>query len=393
MQRLKTNLRETTSTLSAVSRLRIRRFLWLAITICFAMQTALEQSTLAACQTERRSIEQPSGASKHFVRAGDIVISGITGDSSTKMMVWLKGVDTKAFPPMFGTTTLGDNEITFTPRFALSSKVYSLQLMQNNKLTYVGELDLTTKVQQLTSVDTVYPTASMLPENTLRFYVQFSGPMRKGDIYRHISIREARGKEVDLPFLEIEQEFWSRDSKRLTLLLDPGRIKRGLKPREEMGPIFESGKSYELVISKQWKDANGNELAKEFVKRFSIGSEDHEQPSPTKWRVTSILQGAREPLVIAFPNPLDHAMLQQSIQVQNAAGKQVSGTISVSKNETLWSLTPNEAWQAGSYTIAIDDNLEDPAGNSIAKQFDVDVFDKTDSSPNKVVELKFVISK
>ena len=55
--------------------------------------------------------------------------------------------------------------------------------------------------------------------------------MQRGDIYRYIRLLDDEGIAVELPFLEIEQELWSRDGHRLMLLLDPGRVKRELKPR------------------------------------------------------------------------------------------------------------------------------------------------------------------
>lgn len=158
-----------------------------------------------------------------------------------------------------------------------------------------------------------------------------------------------------------------------------------------MGPIFEEGKSYELVIAKDWKDAGGNEIGKEFVKRFKVEAEDHVQPTPSKWKVSTPTAGTKNALEIAFDGPLDHAMLQRSIRVFDFSGNEINGEIAVSENETVWALTPTKAWGKRSYKIAIDDNLEDPAGNSVGRQFDVDVFDKTEPSTAKVVELEFEI--
>ena len=324
--------------------------------------------------------------------AGKILVTGDSVSSSTLVKIWIKGVDEKTVPPLAGSTeSTGKNQVVFTPRFPLGAKMYVAVVVNDGKEIHRSTIDLTVKTKQLTVVKEIYPTADTLPENTLKFYLHFSAPMQKGDIYDHVSIREVGGKIVELPFLEIEQEFWSRDSKRLTLLLDPGRIKRGLKPREEMGPIFEEGKSYELVIAKDWKDAGGNEIGKEFVKRFKVEAEDHVQPTPSKWKVSTPTAGTKNALEIAFDGPLDHAMLQRSIRVFDSSGNEINGEIAVSENETVWALTPTKAWGKGSYKIAIDDNLEDPAGNSVGRQFDVDVFDKTEPSTAKIVELEFEI--
>ena len=61
---------------------------------------------------------------------------------------------------------------------------------------------------------------------------------------------------MDAPFLELDEELWSPDGDSLHLVFDPGRIKRGLKPREEVGPVLEAGKSYSLVIDREWVDAS-----------------------------------------------------------------------------------------------------------------------------------------
>ena len=49
----------------------------------------------------------------------------------------------------------------------------------------------------------VYPSADVLPENLLKFYVHFSGPMRGGHIYDHVRFRDEAGKLVEMPFLEM----------------------------------------------------------------------------------------------------------------------------------------------------------------------------------------------
>ena len=46
--------------------------------------------------------------------------------------------------------------------------------------------------------------------------------MRKGDVYDFIKLRQVDGPEIDLPFLEIEQELWSRDSNSADFVVGPG---------------------------------------------------------------------------------------------------------------------------------------------------------------------------
>ena len=260
-----------------------------------------------------------------------------------------------------------------------------------------SKLTVSAKKAPATKIESVFPSSKTIPENTLKFYVHFSAAMRKGDIYQFLKLREQGGKDIELPFLEIEQEFWSRNSKRLTLLLDPGRIKRGLQPREEMGPILEAGKTYELVISGNWPDASGTKLAdgEDFVHTFKATEEDHGQPSLASWKIDAPKPGSREPLVIRFPDSLDSAMLLRSIQVfQDGKDQPITGKIKLSKQETFWSFTADEPWESGDYRIEVDPNLEDLCGNSVARQFDVDVFQKTESTNDvENAQLEFKIAK
>ena len=71
-------------------------------------------------------------------------------------------------------------------------------------------------------------------------------------------------------YLELDQELWDPSGTRFTLFFDPGRIKRGLKPREELGPALEENKQYALAISREWRDAKGNRLEEAFRKKAGL---------------------------------------------------------------------------------------------------------------------------
>src|SRR5262249_10500189 len=119
-----------------------------------------------------------------------------------------------------------------------------------------------------TEVARIYPTTDRLPENQLKFYIHFSAPMSRGEAYRRIHLLDADGIEMKDVFLELGEELWDPPMQRLTLLCDPARVKRGLRPREELGPVLEAGKDYSLVVDRQWRDANGHELATGARKSF-----------------------------------------------------------------------------------------------------------------------------
>lgn len=244
-----------------------------------------------------------------------------------------------------------------------------------------------------TTVATVYPTADELPENQLKFYLHFSAPMSRGQVYRHARILKADGSVVEYAFLEIAEELWDRSGTRLTLLLDPGRVKRGLKPREEEGPIFEEGHRYTLMIDREWPDAAGNPLVEGFRKAIRVGPPDDVQPDAKAWKVSAPHAGSQDALTVEFSEPLDHAMLSHVIWVEDASGEQVAGDVAIDRQETRWRLTPEAPWKAGSYRLAVENTLEDRAGNSLRRKFEVDVFDEVQTQTKAgIIRLPFDVT-
>jgi hypothetical protein len=196
---------------------------------------------------------------------------------------------------------------------------------------------------------------------------------------------------VHAPFLELEEELWSPDGKRFTLFIDPGRIKRGLKPREMFGPVLESGKSYCLVVDRGWTDAAGNGLQSDFRRTFRTGPPDESMPDPKKWSVLPPRAGTRDALEARFPEPLDRALLARLVGVLDAAGHEVAGAASVTEAETVWRFVPGAPWRDGKYRVVVGCELEDVAGNSVAAPFEVDLTTPiTKRVSSDRVELPFV---
>jgi hypothetical protein len=173
----------------------------------------------------------------------------------------------------------------------------------------------------------------------------------------------------------------------LTIFFDPARVKRGLLPHEEAGVPIEDGKSYTLVVEKDWLDATGKPLASGFEKRFRVGPADREPPRLKDWVVTAPVAGTREPLTVEFPESLDHALLGRLVRVTTAARrKPIDGEIAIDRHETRWRFTPNAAWPAGRYYVEVGTILEDLAGNTLERPFEVDVFERVEARVAGVTE-------
>jgi hypothetical protein len=179
---------------------------------------------------------------------------------------------------------------------------------------------------------------------------------------------------------------------RLTLFIDPGRIKRGVRPLEEVGPALESGKSFTLAIDPDWRDAHGQPLKAGFEKRFRVGPPDREPPDPAKWKIEPPASGKRRPLIVKFPEALDCALALRVIRVADASGNIVPGETVLTDNERRWSFTPVAAWPRGQHQLLVPVMIEDLAGNNIGKAFDVDLFEAVERQfTNSSVKIPFLV--
>ena len=304
-------------------------------------------------------------------------------------------------PAMIGNYTVGGSSIRFAPQFPLEPGVKYRASFYPAKLPAEREAGrFVTAVFQLPSrttnattvVKQIYPSADTLPENLLKFYVHFSAPMRRGHIYDYIHLRNAAGHDVALPFLEIDEELWDPAMTRLTLFIDPGRIKRGVQPLEEIGPALERGKSFTLVIDREWPDANGALLKESFRKTFKVGPPDRTSIDITAWKIRAPKADARTPLTVTFSKPMDHALAQRVIRVADNSNGLVDGKIVLDDHERRWAFIPNQTWRAGSYALLVEKTIEDLAGNNIGKAFEVDLFEGVQRRfTNETVRLPFEV--
>jgi hypothetical protein len=270
-------------------------------------------------------------------------------------------------PPMAGKYSAKPEAIEFRPLYPFEPGVSYRATFVPGKVSSVIHIPRPAAART-TVVALVYPTAAVLPQNLLKFYIHFSAPMSRGHIYDHIRLLGEDGKPVELPFLEIDEELWNTEMTRLTLFLDPGRIKRGVRPLEEVGPALFPEKDYTLVIDDGWQDSQGVPLKEPFHKKFHVTAPDRESPDPAAWKITAPKSNTRDPLTITFSDPLDQALALRMITV-----KSVVGDKSLHEHETKWSFEPEQPWKPGHYEILVQSTIEDLAGNNIGKPFEVDL--------------------
>jgi len=363
------------------------RYLGFAVAFCTSL------SALAA-EPAIRVVNGPDGKpvaveGVGLDRAHLVALSKLPNDDhglTQILMMFVLGTEGIQPPAMAGQHEVIDDAVRFTPQFALRpgmkyQAAFFLPALRRELSPRLITKDIAIPALppgEPTKVTAIYPSAAVLPENQLRFYLHFSAPMRQGEAYGHVKLLKADGKPVEAAFLEIGEELWDTTGTRLTLLFDPGRVKQGLQPREEFGPVIVAGQEYRLVIDKAWRDAAGQPLIAGFEKRFKVGSMIDAALDHKQWKVTPPAAGTLQPLVVRFPHSLDRALLEWTITIESAAGKSVAGQIAVADEERQWEFRPEQSWQAGEFLLVVDTTLEDSAGNNLSRPFEVDVFDKVE---------------
>ena len=224
-----------------------------------------------------------------------------------------------------------------------------------------------------TVVREIYPTGDVVPMNLLRMYVEFSAPMSSGRSYEFVKLYTEDGSLVEDPFFTAggAVELWDPEHTRLTVLFDPGRIKRDLKPHEELGLPLREGKRYRLVIDSAWRDARGRPLVRRYEKRFRVAAQDRALVRTVDWRLSIPRAGTADSFVVTFPESLDRALLARLLTVRDSSNAPVEGVAAVSERETRWAFAPREPWRRQPYALRVDTELEDLAGNNLKKLFDV----------------------
>ena len=265
-----------------------------------------------------------------------------------------------------------DGEVRFRPRFPLvPGTSYTLLL---------DGLDVasTTMAQRVdsprTRVTAIYPTAHEVPLNLLKIYIQFSAPMAEDQAPDAVRVRRAdNGRMLEGVFLPMQPELWDAQRTRLTLLLDPGRIKRGLAPHLEMGYPLEEGVPVVVRVDGRLDDASGVDLVSGMERRYNVVPAVRRHVSPAAWHLRTPRANSIDPLCVEFDRPLDYALLEHSLAVLDARGRRIDGRATISDGELSWSFTPYQMWRSEGYAVRVDPRLEDLAGNSVRRVFDRDL--------------------
>ncbi len=136
---------------------------------------------------------------------------------------------------------------------------------------------------------------------------------------------------------------------------------------------LQEGGYYTLQILDTWKDAKGQPLKRPFRKTFQVSAPDIESPNLENWKLTIPKANSKSALKIEFPEALDEALLRRVLIVLDSSDREIEGSIGIDKGEKRWSFKPSQAWSVGAYRVQIQTILEDLAGNSLGRPFELEM--------------------
>jgi hypothetical protein len=281
-------------------------------------------------------------------------------------------------PDVLGRYQVMETGIRFIPRFPFEPGVRYRARFDPGHLGRAGHTEVLALEFSLPKppggepacVTGIFPSADMLPENLLRFYVRFSDPMRRGSAETQIRLLGPDGRPAPDVLYRPPLELWDRSMRHLTVLLDPGRLKRWVGPNRELGPPLEAGQRYVLAIGSEMVDSCGRSLRQPCYKPFVVGAAVRDPIAVSNWKVLPPVTKSRQPLTLLFPRPLDWALLWRSITVTQEGGAPMPGRISIDRSERRWRFMPALPWAAGRYCIRVAPDLEDVCGNNMLAAFD-----------------------
>jgi hypothetical protein len=281
-------------------------------------------------------------------------------------------------PDVFGRCQVLNGGIRFTPCFPFEPGVHYRATFDTRPLgraefTEVAALEFSFPKETRTvrtEVQQVFPSNDALPENLLRFHVCFSNSMQRGRAEEQIRLLGPDGQPAPDVLYRPPVELWDRSMRHLTILLDPGRLKRGVGPNRELGPPLKTGQRYTLAIGSGMVDFSGLSLRESFYKHFFVTEAVRESIAVNKWEILPPATKSHEPLTLMFPIPLDWALLRNKITIASEEGRPIDGRITIDQGETRWQFMPTSPWGAGSYYLRVAPSLEDVCGNTLLGAFD-----------------------
>ncbi len=227
----------------------------------------------------------------------------------------------------------------------------------------------------------ISPSDSVLPENLLRIHVHFETPMARGQAFEAIGLVDQTGMRIPDAFLNLGVELWSPDHRRLTLLFDPGRIKRGVGPNVALGAPLKAGNRYAIEVAGSMRDAHDRPLGAPHTHWFDVGPAERRMIDPGLWDISMDQNGVH----VRFDRLMDAQSVLSTISLQDDRGQKVTA---VTSDGDTWHWHFGDDAPAGMLRFVVSAGLEDVAGNTLCGPFDTAAGSARTCEDGRIIPLK-----
>lgn len=210
----------------------------------------------------------------------------------------------------------------------------------------------------------IHPAGPAVPENLLRFELRFDRPQPLPFDVNRLKLLDAEGLEVPHALLDVALP--DAHGRRITVLLDPGRVKTGVGPNLDAGRALKQGSTISLSVGAS--DADTSPV----VKTWRVTGAAAAPLQPELWRLSSPRQGTRDELSVDMRAPIS-SVGEGLIAVSDRQGRRLAGTIKLDDADATWRFRPARPWAGGPHRLVTHPGLEDPAGNRRCASFEAPI--------------------
>lgn len=207
----------------------------------------------------------------------------------------------------------------------------------------------------------IHPAGPAVPENLLRFELRFDRRQPLPFDVERVKLLDGDG--VEIPHALLDVALPDADGRRITVLLDPGRVKTGVGPNLAAGRALKRGSTISLRVMDR------GAVTSPTVKTWRVMAPVSQPLRPELWRFTLPRQGTRDELLIDMRSPIS-SVGERLIAVLDGHENRLEGTVTLDDGDARWRFRPARRWTAGPHRLVTHPGLEDPAGNRRCAAFE-----------------------
>ncbi|SEL81976.1 hypothetical protein SAMN05216359_11831 [Roseateles sp. YR242] len=210
------------------------------------------------------------------------------------------------------------------------------------------------------SVD-IHPAGPTVPENLLRIELRFSQPQHLPFDTRRLTLLDESGVEIRNAVLDLALP--SPDGRRITVLMDPGRVKRGVGPNLDAGRALTPGRRVSLRV------ADAGLRGPAVVKQWEVSAANERPLDVAAWTLHAPRAHSQGTLVLNLHAPIS-STAEALIAVVDGDGRRIPGRGILAGDDAVWRFTPSQPWKSAPYAVVTHPDLEDAAGNRACAAFE-----------------------